>query len=1262
MIDCVAPKREIVRDPAPQPGQLQAIAQLDRDLVVSAGAGSGKTWVLTERYIEMLNRGTRPEQIVAITFTKKAAAEMKMRIRAALAHMEQTAQSMEEAHYWRTCQRDLERATITTIHGFCTTLLRDAPLEATLDPSFRILDETEAAMLERRVQRKVVDDWLAQGGAQAELLYRELGGRWAVLDAVHALVAQIRTYNVSQQQLLQETTATLDARRQTFHQLKQALKQLAVHGQHLVQEALDRNGKKPPPKYLQTAQSWLQTFSQLLTDAEEWDGTYEAHFVDRVHDLQKRIWRKNGSDDLKQLHAQLKDGLDEWLLHTEAPSYRELLHALLDLTTAVHASYEAKKSERQALDFNDLEQRALAMLRTHPEIAARWQQRIHYLMVDEFQDTNNLQKEILDSICGAESTVKRFVVGDSKQSIYKFRGADVTVFHRTGAEICAQGGAAVSLDVNFRTQQRLIAYVNSLFRFLMKKEADDPDDVVAYEPLVAFRKPPHTNASVELLPLTITEEMEDRAREIEAQRMAKRLRMMVERREPVVWQRPKGGSGNGASGTGGVEEARPVTYGDMAILLAARTHLHTYEQALSDEGIPYLVVGGRGFYEQQEVCDVLTVLRFVQNRDDEVALLAFLRAPFVHLSDEALYWLTREASLTQAFFYTDSAPEGVAADDWERLLRARALFKRWERMKVTENVYTLMRDIVSETGYLAILLAAPNGEQAVLNVEKLLKIAREADGEGFTLFEFLQWIDELVQADVQETEAEWIRDRGNAIVIMTVHASKGLEFPVVVLPDLAREGLKGTYDRALYAPGQGVAVRCSRQVSGVAEGDGLYDAFTKKERARDLQESYRLFYVAATRARDYLLMVGSQKETKRPSEELKNNWLDWVVKHLGYRQLAEVPDGVYNSAADWSMRVTWDLAEEAPREASSAAGSLCEQQTDATRRDGTEQRMSSAKEDAYPLYRPLSVEEVGTAEPAVYTVSALMDYEKCARLFVLKNRLQLPQSFAGVQQPQVGEKETAGETGPRAAASDATSLDVPERGAAVPDATSLDVPERAAAAQLGVGESLGNVAVPPTAVGNVLHRVLEQGRRPEALDAAIAQACRAERLDKTVHEHVAACVHPLAETYYRSDIYAAAEAAQRAWHEFPFHFQLAGHTVSGVIDLLYIDADGAATIVDFKSNDVHDDDHLEQLVTDYEVQLQLYALVVKQLLQVRVRRAVLYFLQRDTPVSIRVEPDLLESKKKKWVHSLHEMHRLMQGRQLPHCTDDRCYCRNFLFA
>lgn len=1198
MPERTAPKRSIERHPAPQPGQARAIEVLDRDLIVSAGAGSGKTWVLTERYLEMLNHGTHPEQIIAITFTKKAAAEMKGRIRQAIVKMERTSRDQAEAAYWNACRQALERAVITTIHGFCTRLLRDAPLEAGVDPDFRILDEKEAVLMERRIFADTVDGWLAAGGSAAEAVYRDLGGRRAVLESALALHAFMRTYHVGAEQMLQETFTTLDRRRAAFQRYKAELGSLVTEARPLVHELLDERNN--PPKYLLDAQNWLTKLETALAEARRWDGTYDREKNDAFTALKGSLWRNAGPDELKRMRQRFSETLIEMLNHVEAPEYRRLLRVLLEITAAAAAEYEEAKRHEQVLDFNDLERLSLDMLQRHPEVAGRWQQKIRCVMVDEFQDTNELQKRILDRLTKGpkNSEVTRFVVGDGKQSIYKFRGADVAVFHRAAAEILEAGGEAVSLDVNFRTQHRLIAYINSLFKFLMKKEADDPDYVTPYEPLTAFRKPPHTAPVVELLATAIEEDSDLDPRQHEAERLARRLRAMVEGSEPLVWEQAETG-----------ERPRAVTYGDIACLFAVRTHLQVYEQAFQNENIPYVVLGGQGFYERQEVLDVINVLKFVQNRDDEVALLGFLRSPFVHLSDETLYWLTRENRLSQAFFYLEAPPAEVAAKQWGQLLRARERFRRWERMKRTENVHRLMRAILDETGYLAILLAAENGEQAALNVEKLLDIARDMARAGRSLFDFLEWIDMMRKEALFETEAEWVRERENAVALMTVHASKGLEFPVVVLPDMSRQVLgRGAGGRVLYVPGSGLAARLARE-RGEPEGDGLFDDLRDMERDRELQEAYRLFYVATTRARDYLLFAGSQKEQKNPREDRKHEWLDWVVKHLGGKQLSDLPAGAMAPEADWSLKVTWDLEEgEADTSASeteaASAQNSCEAASHGQRAAHSHCDTAAALS---PLYAPLQVQE--ESDDGSYAVSALIDYTVCPRLYVLKHQLKLP------PMPHAGKITEEEATDARLSAVD---------------------------------------------IGNVLHRVMERIEGAADLEALVRDACLAEGIEASLQNEVSPVVLSLAANYCSSDYYRRSEHAVRVYNELPFHYRLGQWVVTGVVDKLFVDGEGTATLLDFKTNRVRDEHHFHKLCVMYEIQLQLYADAVQQLLKIPVKEAVLYFLQNDRPVLVPVDPPHLRQKRYGWEKALADMRRLATSSALPDCADESCPCRQYL--
>ncbi|MCF6094727.1 UvrD-helicase domain-containing protein [Microaerobacter geothermalis] len=1232
------PITQMIRNPKPHPQQEMAITELHKNLVVSAGAGSGKTWVLTERYLEKLNHGIRADEIVAITFTEKAAAEMKERIRSAVTKMARRAKEDEEKRFWQKKRKELNYSMITTIHGFCARLLRDHPLEAGVDPHFQVLDGTEASLLLQETIQEMVEKALEKGDERSRLLYAEFSSSFLLQQVVYSLYESLKTYHVSDETVIKETEKSLFRRKEKFLQARSRLFQLfdALEEEFaLLEKGL---GKKRPPTYLDIYRRWRDQFRQYSSLIETWDGTYTDAYGNMMENLLAGMWRKAGSDQFKRLHGELKETLQTLLLFAEAPHYVEVVKALVSLVEEVTQSYETVKRSRYAVDFSDLETLTVKLLTEHHHVVEKWQKKIKYLMVDEFQDTNSLQKAIFDLLSSRGEKINLFVVGDGKQSIYKFRGADVEVFQQIGEHIKQHGGESVSLQKNFRTQQRLIAYMNDFFSRLMIKVEGDKDFYVTYEPLEAQRCPEHTQPTVELLGYCWQkenssgdeEEEEESWRQIEAARIAGRIKEMVKKGESLIWRK---------EGEEAKEKPSSVQYGDIAILLSARTHMHVYEQALYEQGIPYVVVGGRQFYQKQEILDVLNLLKLIQNSEDEIALLGFLRSPFVHLNDETLFWLTRNHSLRHAFYSLEIKPETVTDEEWQKLIKARTWLSQWKFLRLTEGVYAVLHQVLEDTGFPQILLSLENGQQRLANVMKFLDMVKEwVDHRGYELYDFIQHMKVMLEKQIQEEEASVIEDRGNAVILMTIHASKGLEFPVVVLPDLQRDLLKGggAFSRAIYRPNIGLGIQLNREESKPI-GDGMFDELKEEEKSRELQEARRLLYVAMTRARDYLLLVGSQKVTKRVTEEYKNNWLDWIVKHLGYQQLSELKGSHQPciEAEGWSMKLTWELSESGENdEENDVPHDIPEDMTDIELMNGF---MSLGEEDEiekdpgedadgvfveFPLLKSVSLPE--TNHFHTLSVTALMNYFQCPRLFYIQNILgiQLPiGSQSNLQFSEVPYDDKDGDT----SSSKETLL------------SQIDV-------------------------GNMVHHVLEKLDHPQEAEELIRHELLSYGLNTGEIKRWTEEIKPYIDRYINSPWNPI--NYRKVQSEIPFLYRLGEQTISGVMDKMLKDEEGKATILDFKTNHFpvgqkERADHLEKLVNKYKTQAILYTLVVKEILQYPVKETILYFLEIDHPYAISVDDANLASEKRRLEDAIARIKGSRQIKDYPSCHHVACPCKKW---
>ena len=888
-----------------------------RNIAVTASAGAGKTATLVERYIELLRQ--HPEigvrQVLAITFTQKAAAEMRERIDRRLAdalddsttRLSDSTELAEvlpkselaevqdlpapERQRLRQIREDLPAARISTIHAFCAALLREYPIEADVDPAFAVLEGVDAAQLRHQAVRQTLETLsrVRDSDPDKNALRRTLA-EWPrryleqvlehLLEKKHLARSWCRRYaEQSPDQILsdwremQQTvsapacSALLAAPHFTDMLAELAAlspltdaKDSAVKRLDPLRDAMRRLSQTPP---LDEALAILPRLAEgLLTNGKplgvsrfgsksNWDEVALA----RVRELVPALGRCLAP------HADLLS------LELSAADERAaaVLPALSRLFLRADMRYESSKGNGSMLDMDDLLEKTHQLLATDADIRHRLAQHYRFALIDEFQDTDPLQWEIIRSLAspdGQMSGDKLFIVGDPKQSIYSFRAADVTVFARVRAAI-AEANAAHQRDSqpfcddgevldaspderlgtlvmgeNFRTLAQPVAFVNALFPKFMQTVPDEPFQV-GYDPLIGCRPTDVSEGSVELL--LLPPDVNRDATEIalcEAELVARRLSHLLTGNDLQVADQ---------------DGLRPPVPGDIALLLRRRSNLPAYEDALRACGIPFQVAGGQGFYQRQEIYDLANILRVLCNPGDGIALMGALRSPYFGLSDNALYALTAPQGGRLAEHLADANQrQHLAPADQEAAEDAIARLERWEELRDRVPLVELLHTILEDTGAWGFLCYGERGEQAVANVHKLLDLAREFRGP---LVDFTARLDLLTTAEEREGEALLDAD---ALHILTVHAAKGLEFPIVVVPDLAARFNFQNSTPALIDAEKGIGLRVLDPEQDYKRASSFTRTLINRNASRRQRaEEKRLLYVACTRARDHLLLGGA---------------------------------------------------------------------------------------------------------------------------------------------------------------------------------------------------------------------------------------------------------------------------------------------------------------------------------------------------------------------------------------------------------------------
>ncbi len=776
------------------PRQLKAVEVEDagRDTCIVAVPGSGKTTVLVEFYRRLVvEKGVPPERILAITFTEKAARHMKDKLAESFRHTPDLRRQLEQAH-------------VSTIHGFCTRLLRENSIAAGLDPEFQVLDARRAVILERQTASDALDRMFASKPEAMGRLIRGLAspdlasgipGLYDAMRAADVKPADLRGLAPRDSNPLAEVRNVVGqlGRENTFGWKANQIDRL-----HEVLDAARRVAQLPDSPV--TAEHF-QVISEFPTNL-------------------KGI--KQGSECHTRLMA-IKDTL-------LPEAYRALLtdyysgerETLIQVIECFDRLYSERKRHLAVLDFADLQAFAVLLLESEDSVRQRLQNEFQYVLMDEFQDTNRLEAKLVDLI---RSSDRFYAVGDINQSIYGFRHAEPGVFRAYRDNVKARGHRLVELEENWRSRPEILSAVE---RISHQMQGVEP------LPLIAKRQfPQKTEASVEVL-AAIADSAET-ALDLEACLVARRI---LDLRESLPLA-------NGVA-----------QFGDIAVLLRNSEVVPAFTRAFDETGIPYLLSQGKGFFETREVADLLCLLQAVDNPRDEVSLTAVLRSPFTGVSDEALLRLRSSANLSSALRKLEHLDKPFSPEDLSKLRRFREQFLRWRESRDTAGFDRLLMRTMDDTGH-----GFDPGTRAGANVEKFLALARDASSR-LTLQQFVEELKFMRQADAREPDAP-PEDAVNAVRIMTIHAAKGLEFPVVFLAALHKGVAAGSASPA-FSPNFGLGAKWVNPVTGEDKRDSLLKAIEYEVSQREAQEGNRLFYVAMTRAEEHL--VFSYSSFGKPKE------------------------------------------------------------------------------------------------------------------------------------------------------------------------------------------------------------------------------------------------------------------------------------------------------------------------------------------------------------------------------------------------------------
>lgn len=902
--------------------QQQVIDLRNRNILVSAAAGSGKTAVLVERIKELVLDKKHPvdiDHLLVVTFTNAAAAQMKERVAKAL---EKALQENPSDVRLQQQAALVQNAQITTIDSFCLYVLRNHFHEIGLEPNFRIGDEGELKLLREDVMTGLFEQCYEEkhpGFLHLISCYGTSRSDAPVRDMIFKLYSYAQSYPWPKQWLREALSCYEIKTEQELEQApfiemtveygKQMVKGYLEQAEHYLELCQDADG---PYMYEDACEQDAELMEELLSC-----DTYQAFYEElgkckfatlgRAKDY---IGSPEKQEQVKAERKKLKDGIGKLKSDCFALTFQEILEqltlvqpsaeALAEVTERFIDAFSARKQDKNLVDFSDLEHFALEILVEEEtgkptETAKEFQNAYEEIMIDEYQDSNYVQETILRAISReAVGQNNLFMVGDVKQSIYRFRLARPELFmekfdtYETTDAPCQR----IDLHKNFRSRDSVLTFTNDIFYQIMKRNLGGVDytgeaalycgaDYPAGEKEDAFDS--------EIL-LTTTQELEEGTKqqilkqELEAKLIADRIRKMVGKEEVVDEE------------TG---EFRKVRYGDIVILLRSLSEwADLFAEVLNANGIPAHTVSRTGYFSTLEIRTVLNYLRILDNPRQDIPLAAVLKSPMAGLSDEQLARLRLLAEdkpyhqCVKMFLEAEeelTEKESTADEDMRaKLKRFSETYKKLRRQTMDIPMHELLQKVLKETGYARYASALPAGRQRLANLHMLSEKAIAYEKTSYHgLYHFIRYIDELQKYDVDFGEAELVGENEDAVNIMSIHKSKGLEFPVCFVSGMGKSFNKqDSRSKMILHPNLGVGLDIIEEDRRLKVPAFFKKVIARQTELESLGEELRVLYVAFTRAKEKLIITGYIKDEEM-LQQIREIYCGSNRKALNFKERAE---------------------------------------------------------------------------------------------------------------------------------------------------------------------------------------------------------------------------------------------------------------------------------------------------------------------------------------------------------------------------------------
>ncbi|WP_337874651.1 helicase-exonuclease AddAB subunit AddA [Exiguobacterium sp.] len=1194
--------------------QFAAIEARGSHVLVSAAAGSGKTAVLVERLSSRLldeADALTADRMLVVTFTNAAAAEMKRRIAKAL---EEALRDDPTNEYVRKQRQMLNRALITTIHSFCLEVIRENYYLLDLDPAFKIAEERDLVLLQDDVLEEVLEEEYGKQDTDFFALvdaYTSDRGDSEIEDLILGLYHYART--------LPDPDAYLDKLISMYsfgddpdheailiefgHMLWQDIEK-AVRDLRKLEAELRVAGYEPQSENIRQA---IFPFEQLEGEEIVWSeletaaramkfGTMKAVPKKEEHQIYHEVLKPAYDQAKKKLTAAAERARVSGADLLESVSMQQpLVKTLVRTVRAFGTAYEQAKRDRAFVDFSDLEHYALAILRQEDgpsDVAALYKERFVEVLVDEYQDTNEIQETIINLVANEREEIGNlFMVGDIKQSIYRFRHAEPGLFIDKATRFKqADTGKRIDLSQNFRSRAEVLHGINDLFVQLMDEEVGE----IAYDEaaqLVPGREYEPIPANPEFMIVDGTSR-ELSKQEVEGRAIATRILELVSGEEPFKVTDEVTG------------QLRNCEYRDMVILVRSKKgRVEQLMDILTQYNIPAYTDSDGGYFQATEIRMILALLKVIDNPLQDIPLAGALRSPMFRFDDGELARIRLESE--DSFF---EALKAKADDDDELSVKCGDFLDRlshWRTYARNHSLSELIQQLFNDTGFYDFSGGLPGGKGRQENLKALYDRALSYERSGYRgLYRFLRVMDRLQDTGEDLSEARSLGDEENVVRIMTVHKSKGLEFPVTIVAQLGKQfNTLDQKQRVIFHKQYGISLDAIDVVTRTKS-----ETFVKEMIRRDLDatmkaEEMRVLYVALTRAKEKLILVGTVGDSAKQlqqwlqvgqSGELlasearreAKTYLDWIAPALLRLPSATtfiesfgftVPASFYESTS-WTYRLIGedDLAEIATLQ------EMMAQLHHVQRFEAIDFPIQNEDETIRAVHKALTYSY--PAQDAVRTAAKQTVTE-------LKRAMQLEQ--AAFEDP-------------------VRPIDTPYR-----------EPKWRQVKQTGAER------------GTTLHLIFQMADPNQPIVDQIDQWERHGMLSP-VEAETARLAIPDVEAFFQTDVgQALADALERgtAWRELPFTYTVPAERVNpdgqftdedvliqGIIDCLYFDGT-SYVLLDYKSDAVvhlsesREDAH-ERLRERYAIQLQLYREAIETIWEICVEQTLIYSLDLQEIVTV----------------------------------------------